>query len=85
MVGLVAPRLLRGVHSVWMAFALVLGHAMTRVILAAVFFLLVTPIGLLMRLVGRDPMRRTWDPGAESYWIPRTDMSEQKERLEKYY
>lgn len=84
-VGLAAPRLLRGVHWVWMAFALALGYVMTRVILTAIFFLLITPVGLLMRLVGRDPMHRTWDRGAESYWIPRTDRSGQKERLEKYY
>lgn len=84
-VGLAAPRLLRGVHSGWMAFALALGYVMTRVILTAVYFLLITPVGLLMRLVGRDPMHRTWDRGADSYWIARTDKSGQKERLEKYY
>lgn len=84
--GLVAPRLLRGAHGIWMAFALALGYIMTRVILTAVFFFLITPVGVLMRLVGRDPMHRSWDRGAESYWIPRTDnRSGQKDRLEKYY
>ena len=35
-----------------------------------VYFLVITPIGLAMRLAGRDLMSRRFDPGAESYWLP---------------
>ena len=44
-------------------------------------FLLITPVGLLMRLTGRDPMRRKLDPEAPTYWIPKVDQSDPKERL----
>ncbi|MBT2383374.1 hypothetical protein [Streptomyces sp. ISL-11] len=42
---------------------------MRKPLLIAVYYLLVTPIGLLSRLV-RDPLTRRWDRGARSYWIP---------------
>ncbi len=71
--GLAAPRLLRPVYCAWMALAFAMGFVMTRVLLTAVFFLLVTPIGWAMRLSGRDPMRRR---PAASYWLPRTDAPE---------
>ena len=83
--GIAAPRLLRPVHLVWMALAVVLGYVMTRAILSLVFYLLITPIGLLMRLSGHDPMRRRLEPDAPSYWIPRKDTVPARERLEKYY
>ncbi len=83
--GAAAPRLLSIPYRLWMSLALVLGFAMTRLLLTAVFFLLITPVGLLMRLAGRDPMRRKLDPEAPTYWIPRVDESDPKERLEKLY
>lgn len=41
------------------------------VLLAGVYYLVMTPIGLGMRLFGRDPMARRFDPAARTYWIPR--------------
>ncbi|WP_204840879.1 hypothetical protein [Saccharothrix algeriensis] len=42
---------------------------MRTLLLGALYFLVVTPIGLVARLV-RDPMARRWDENAQSYWIP---------------
>ena len=42
-----------------------------HVVLGFVYYLAVTPIGLIMRLVGYDPMKRRFDSSAESYWIAR--------------
>lgn len=63
---LVAPSLLRPVYRGWMKLGEVLAWVNTRIILTLVFFLVVTPIGLVMRLFGRSPMaaRR-----GDSYWI----------------
>ena len=83
--GLTVPSLLMPVYRVWMALAVVLGFIMTRVILSVVFYLIMTPIGLLMRLFGKDPMHRNPDPNATSYWIEKTYIGTPKERLEKYY
>ena len=54
----------------WMALAGALGYVNSRILLSLVYYLVVTPLGLVLRLVGHDPLRRR---GArrESYWIPR--------------
>lgn len=48
-----------------------IGWIVSHVILAAIFFLVVTPIGLIMRLFGYDPMGRRIDRDANSYWHAR--------------
>lgn len=83
--GLAAPAVLRPVQRAWMALAVVLGFVMTRVILTVVFFGVVTPIGLVMRALGRDPMVRRPDPAAPSYWILRDGAASDRERLERYF
>ena len=83
--GLTTPVVLKPVYRVWMALAVVLGFVMTRVILTVVYYLVMTPIGLVMRLLGKDPLDRRPDPGAASYWIEKTYPDDSKERLEKYY
>ncbi|MEM1084356.1 MAG: SxtJ family membrane protein [Verrucomicrobiota bacterium] len=50
-----------------------IGFVVSHLILAAVFYLIFTPIGLLVRLIGHDPMRRKLEPDAETYWIKRPD------------
>lgn len=68
--GLVAPRALRPIERVWMAFAHVLGIVMTTIILTLTFYLVMTPIGLLLRAMGKDLLGRSPDPEAASYWVP---------------
>ena len=68
---LVWPRSLAQVYRLWMAVGEVLGWINTRLILGALFYLLFTPLGVYMRLRGKDPMRRTWAPEAESYRVVR--------------
>jgi len=48
-----------------------IGFVVSHVLLGAVYYLLVTPIGLIMRAAGYDPMHRRFDPEAPSYWIER--------------
>ena len=48
-----------------------IGFVVSHVVLAAVYYLVLTPIGLLMRLVGYDSMKRSFDPEGESYWVAR--------------
>ena len=65
---LVSPKILRPFHSAWMAISLVIGFVVTRVILTAVFFLFVTPIGLLQRMCKRSPIELAFRDGSETYW-----------------
>jgi hypothetical protein len=65
------PRSLTRVYRVWMTVGEVLGWINTRLILGMLFYLLFTPMGVFMRLRGKDPMRRTLVPEAESYRVVR--------------
>jgi hypothetical protein len=62
------PPLFRGIYRVWIQFSVVLGYFISRIILTLVFFLVITPTGLIMKLVGKDPMERKLDPLAPTYW-----------------
>ncbi len=68
--GLVFPRTLTRPYRAWMAFGQRLGRLTTPLLLGFVYFALVTPMGLALRLSGRDPLQRRTDPGAESYRRP---------------
>lgn len=61
----VAPSLLRPVYRGWMRLGEVLAWVNTRILLTLIFFLVVTPIGLLMRLFGRSPIATRKE---DSYW-----------------
>ena len=54
-----------------MALGEALGWINTRIILGLVYYGLVTPMGVMMRLLGRDPMRRRFEPAANTYRVPR--------------
>ncbi len=67
---LVAPSLLGPVHRLWMQVAHAMGWFNTRVLLGVVYFVVMTPTGIVMRLLGRDPLdRRLGD--RPSYWVER--------------
>jgi hypothetical protein len=54
--GLTAPRLLKYPSAVWWKFAMVLGYVNARVILSIAFFAVLTPLALIWRLIGKDPL-----------------------------
>lgn len=67
--GYLQPRLLTWPSKVWWTFAMALGHVNARVILSIAFLLVLTPIGLIWRVIGRDPLSRkraNW-PGWTAY------------------
>jgi hypothetical protein len=65
-----APRALRLVHRGWVRVGESLGWLNTRVILSLLYFAVILPTGVVMRLMGRDPMRRKFEPAANSYRVP---------------
>lgn len=68
---LVRPALLAPLNRLWTKLGLVLHRIVNPVVMAVIFYLAVTPTALLMRLFGKDPLRRRFEPEAESYWIER--------------
>ncbi len=69
--GLIVPAMLRPLNRLWFKFGLLLHKIMTPLIMGILFYGLITPVGLLMRLSGKDPMRMKGGADAQSYWIDR--------------
>lgn len=77
---LVAPASLKPVYRGWMRFGLLLSKITTPIIMGLVFFVVVLPAGLVLRLLGKDPMHRRFDAAAGSYRIE--SVKPTKENLE---
>jgi hypothetical protein len=69
----------------WMRLAEAMGFVMTRVLLGAFFFLILTPIGLILRLVGRDALSTSFRDGKPSYWIDKPVIEPSLDRYEKQF
>ena len=67
--GLVVPGRLGPVYRGWMGFALLISKVTTPVFLAIVYFLVIAPIGLLMRVLGKNPLEHQPEQG--SFWLSR--------------
>ncbi len=67
---LLAPGSLKPVYKLWMRFGLLLGRVTTPIILGIVFYLIIAPTGLVMRVFNRDPMARNLDDKIDSYRVP---------------
>ena len=83
--GAVWPRALKYPYIAWMTMAFALGFIMSHVILTLFFFLLVTPISLFARLVGKDFLNRRRNPQATTYWIPREAKAKTPGSYEQQY
>ena len=68
---LVKAELLAPFNKVWIKIGLVMHRIVSPVVLALLFYGVVTPTGLIMRALGKDPLRLRFDRNAESYWIRR--------------
>ena len=64
------PRSLGPVYRGWMMLGHLLGWINTRIILSVVFYGMFVPMGFIMRLVAKDPMRRRYESDANSYRVP---------------
>ncbi len=69
--GLIKPQAIRLVFVGAMLLAFPIGWLVSRVILALIFYGLITPVGLVLRLTRRDPLCRGYRPDLESYWQPK--------------
>jgi hypothetical protein len=72
LLALAAPRLLTPLNWVWTKLGLLLHRIVSPIFLTLLFFGCIAPVGFLMRLTGKDPLRLRYEPGADSYWIVRT-------------
>jgi hypothetical protein len=84
LLGIAIPRLLVYPNRAWMALAEVLSFVSTRIILAVVYFFVLTPIGIVKRWFGWDPLHRR-ERARESYWRPYSERQRDTKHYEKMY
>jgi hypothetical protein len=65
------PRWLRPLNLLWFRFGLLLHHVVNPIVMGALYFGAVVPMGMLLHAVGKDLLRLKFDRAAATYWIPR--------------
>lgn len=80
-----APVALKPFNKVWMSLAIILGWGMTRLILVVLFYLALTPTGLIAKLFGKDFMDQKIDKSRNSYWDKRERKFSDKQSLERQF
>ena len=69
--GLINSNLLTPLNRLWQYLGIILGMIVSPIVMAAIFFLVVSPIGLIMRLLGKDLLKLKTNKNIKSYWISR--------------
>jgi len=87
--GLIAPAALKPFQKTWMRVAVIMGWFMTRLILSVLFYAVITPIGLIAKVSGKEFLDKKFDKLANknitSYWIHRRETTFDKSRYEKQF
>ena len=82
--GFFIPGRLGPVYKIWMGLAFFLGWFVSRIILSIVFYLAITPIGLILRLLGKRLLTKA-DTNASTYWVRRDGRERSRESYEKLF
>jgi len=83
--GLFLPFVLKPVHQISKTLSILMSWFVTRVILIVLFYLIVTPIGLLMKLFGKNLLDLKFDKNTDSYWITRKTLKYEKKNYENQF
>ena len=84
LLGLVAPALLRPIYVGWMVLAFPIGWTISLFTLAIMYYGLFTPLALIFRLLGRDPLDRRFEPAAETYWTPKATPTDPRRYFKQF-
>ena len=78
------PALQRPFYRGWMFSVMPIGWVISHLLLSIIYYLLLTPIGIIMRLVGYDPMNRTLEKKRETYWVARQQVLDPNRYFKQY-
>lgn len=84
-VALAKPEWLAPANRIWHRVGAAMHRVASPVVMAAIFFVVVTPTGLAMRALGKDPLRLRRDPDADSYWIRRDPPGPERESMKNQF
>ena len=80
-VSLVSSKLTRLIYLGFTFLTFPIGYVFSYIIMGIFYFLIVTPVGFIFKLMGKDPLHRKYEPAAKSYWIKR----QSPDKLERYF
>jgi len=80
--GVLNSKLLTPFNKLWFKFGILLGSIVSPIVMGAVFFIVVTPVGLIMRFLGKDLLRTNKSKPVSTYWINR---DKQKNSMKKQF
>ena len=80
-VAIVFPTILKPLNFLWMKLGLLLSRITNPIVTGVMFYLFFTPSSLILRCLGKDPLRLKLDATAGSYWIPRVPPGPNSESL----
>ena len=83
--GLIVPLALEPVRRWWMRFGMLLGEVNGRIILTVMYYLVIAPLGLVLRTFVRDPLDRSLRDGKESHWVRRERTTLDRARYEQQF
>ena len=83
--GFILPAVLRPIYKIWMLLAYFIGGIVSRVILTVLFYFVLTPTGLVLRLFGKDVLDKKFEKNRESYWVKKDLSGRTKEQYGKMY
>ena len=69
----IAPKVLVFPNKLWFKFGLLIGSIVAPIVMAFVYFVIVVPTGLIMRLLGKDLLKQKLDKNSKSYWVKRSE------------
>lgn len=80
-VALIWPRLLSPLNRLWTRLGLLLHMVVSPIVLGIMFYAVITPMGVIMRLLGKDLLRLSFNPQLPTYWMERTPPGPKPETL----
>jgi uncharacterized membrane protein len=83
--GLVIPQILKPLNKIWMGLAIILGFFMSRIIITVLFYIALTPISIIAKLVGKKFMILNFDKSPKTYWEKRTIIQKKQIDYERQF
>jgi len=84
-IAVIRPKLLEPLNFLWFKLGMLLGAIIAPLVMILVYFCVVTPTGLLMRLFGKDPLLLKRDPTAKTHWIERDSSDSRSNSLKNQF
>lgn len=85
LIGFILPVILKPIYFLWMTISVILGFISTRIILGVLFYIVITPISIITKLMGKDLLNIKFNKSESTYWIKRENSKYEKIETERQF